>query len=515
MHRVLRLICTCYICLLPLIARAVGPSQVPEADTFPWLVSTATELNLREGPGANTKCLGTFDKGARIYAIERVSSGNWVKICFKDVNKGPMEGYVEGSYLIYETQLNSDSDSTKTKHWEGIDLRGTVFEKIWDILRVILLIAIALVILAFKDEIASFLAPIALCGGIGALVFWLLFHNGSLGFILGAVTGLLLGLRDSIILQGSVVLFLLFRVLYYSVSFPFYLLNRIQFILSEPWRYFFKYNVVNDKVKPGLRAFLSVLKVTLYLIITPLRAVNAIYYNIIVHGLVIIYDLLLEVFAPCNEKEGAGNFWLWLVLLPWRVLRYPVFHGTIGLLECVVWTIIDIFIPTITFYHGTDLTAGQSITGSRHRNTSLKWNSGTFTASQSSWGGIGVYFASRRSVALRYANDPYRLSDSNPVFIVCRVSPGIIINYSLAPTYIYNAAGENGNPPTLNSYAKRHKYTTGEWWNPRGHYWEFCLFDWKNLYNARWRIRPIYVFNDRTQMIQHIKGGMAHWFFQF
>ena len=64
---------------------------------------------------------------------------------------------------------------------------------------------------------------------------------------------------------------------------------------------------------------------------------------------------------------------------------------------------------------------------------------------------------------------------------------------------------------TLNAYGQEHKYTTGEWWNDHGGYWEYCLFDWKNLYNHPWRIRPIYIFNSRTRFIQHIKGGMAHW----
>jgi hypothetical protein len=44
---------------------------------------------------------------------------------------------------------------------------------------------------------------------------------------------------------------------------------------------------------------------------------------------------------------------------------------------------------------------------------------------------------------------------------------------------------------------------------------KYCLFDWQNLYNSPWRIRPVYIFNDRTHFIQHIKGGMAHWIFKF
>ena len=85
------------------------------------------------------------------------------------------------------------------------------------------------------------------------------------------------------------------------------------------------------------------------------------------------------------------------------------------------------------------------------------------------------------------------------------------MSYGLAPWRIYNSAGQNGNPSRLTSYAKRHSYVTGEWWNPRGRYWEYCLFDWQNLYNEPWRIRPVYLFNCRTGLAQHIRGGMAHW----
>ena len=95
------------------------------------------------------------------------------------------------------------------------------------------------------------------------------------------------------------------------------------------------------------------------------------------------------------------------------------------------------------------------------------------------------------------------------------MSPGRVINYSLTPLSVYNSTGQYGNPPTLNRWAGKHNYTTGEWWNKYGGYWEFCLFDWQNLYNNRWRIRPIYIYNVRTRLFQHIKGGMAHWTFKF
>ena len=165
-------------------------------------------------------------------------------------------------------------------------------------------------------------------------------------------------------------------------------------------RYHFKRHRYYDSTNATLRPVLEVLKVLLYILITPLRVINAIYFDIIVHGLTELYDYLLEVFAPCNRKEGAGDVWIWLLTFPWRILKYPVFHGALALLESVIWTVIDTFIPAITLYHGTDLTAGQSITGEKRRNRRLGWGSGTFMASSSSWGGIGVYFAASRRLPL-------------------------------------------------------------------------------------------------------------------
>ena len=500
--------------LLSLSLPAAEPSEVPEEDTFPWLVLTQEETELREGPGTSYKSLGTLDKGAAMYAIGRTDDGVWVKVQFQEHTRGTMVGYIEGRHLHFEAQLNPDPQPKSS--WEPINLDGTVFGKIWSVIKVILIIGLIMLVIAFKDVLAALLSGILLWASIGALAGWLFFDNSSTGAGIGVIIGILSGIRyltgfESI--SGPIIWIIV--AWYYVVSFPFYVLNQAQYFLSEPWRNAFKRDHGNDSAKPALRTFLDIVKVILYVLITPLRLINAIYYNIFVHCLVMLYDLLMEVITPCNAKDGAGNFWTWLLLLPWRIIKFPVFHGVIAFLESILWTVIDVFVPAITLYHGTDLIAGQSITGSRKRNESLTWKSGTFTASDSSWGGIGVYFAAKRGVALSYAYSPHRLSDNNPVVIVCRVSLGRIINYSLAPTYVYNAAGQYGNPATLNSFAKKNKYTTGEWWNGRGGYWEYCLFDWKNLYNSRWRIRPIYIFNDRTHIIQHIKGGMTHWTFNF
>lgn len=495
-----------FLMLLTSITAYTTP-QVKRGDTYPWLVEARTNLNVRSGPGKEYNKLGELNKGAKFYALNQ-RTNYWIEIQYQGQRAFVSSEYIE---FLYQVKPQSVYGDNVKKSQRSI---ASFLSSVWGVVKIILIIIAILVILAFKEEIAALVATVLVFAGIGALVFWIIFRNGSLGGIIGAIVGLLMWLRTVCDLGtvGGVFLYILISG-YFIISFPFYCLNQLQFFLSEPWRNAFKYDNTSEENKPALRTVLEILKILLYIIITPLRLLNAVYYNIIIHGLVVVYDLFMAVMVPCNEKEGKGSFWLWLLMFPWRVVRYLVIHGVLSIIECIIWTIIDIFIPAITLYHGSDLTAGQAIVGSRNRNKSLSWKSGTFTASKSSWGGIGVYFASSRQVALRYAYDPNRLSDSNPVIIVCRVSPGRIINYALAPNQVYCAAGQYGNPATLNDYGQKHHFTTGEWWNGRGGYWEYCLFDWKNLYNNRWRIRPLYVYNDRTHFIQHIKGGMAHWTF--
>lgn len=373
---------------------------------------------------------------------------------------------------------------------------------------IIVLIVIALIAYAYREQLIQAAMFIGIFVGIGALIGWWLFDDYHTGAIIGFWVAMFLGLR--IVLSSLGAQFSsIFEYSYYLFSIPFCLLNRLQHVLTEPWRYIFKTSWLSDGAKEFMRPALYGIQVLLYVVTTPLRLLNAFLYNIVIYGVTELYDLFSEVVQPSIWEEGYGSWWRWTYMLPWRVARYPVCNGSLVLIEGAVWTVIDTIIPAVTMYHGTDLIAGQAITGK----TGSRWTDGTFTASHSSWGGIGVYFASRRCVARRYAEDPSRLNGRNPVMIVCRVSLGRILNYSLAPYSVYQNAGQYGNPAVLNRYAENNGYTTGEWWNQRGGYWEYCLFDWQSKYNEPWRIRPIYVYNFRTGRAQHIDSGLRHWLF--
>ena len=486
---------------------------------FPARCRVTTTLNVRQGPGTGYSKIGKLYKNDYIVveSIVRGNSRDWGVINYHN-----QTGYIAMQYTVYMKAIQpGQSEQTPLASSLLENLKSLNFSsflsKAWNIVKYILLGLLILIILAFWRNILQIIFFVGIFMGIGALICKLLFNNANLGASIGFVLAVLIGLKKIIDFLG-VEYSTYLELIYKFVSIPVFYSNRLQHILTEPWRYIFKTNWVSEGIRKLLRPTLYFLQILLYIATTPLRLFNAILYNILIYVTTEIYDLFFEVLQPSSSNEGAGSFWKWLVMFPWRLIKYPIAHGIVTLSEGVIWTIIDIFIPAITMYHGTDLTAGQAITCSNQRNEYLRenaeWTQGTFTASKSSWGGIGVYFASRRSVAKGYAFSPWRLSDENPVMIVCRVSLGKIINYALAPDYVYQEAGDGGRHAVLNKYGEKNGYDTGEWWNggPNG-YWEYCMFDWQNRYNHPWRIRPVYVFNFRTGRAQHIKGGMRHWLF--
>lgn len=489
-------------------------TMVVNAESYPAKCRITTTLNIRRGPGTDYSKLGILNKNDLVVvnAVTLNGSSKWGTIDYSG-----QTAYIALKYVSYIKPIEQEPTPKFQLSSSQTSFSFSSFlEKVWNIVNYIFIGLLILIILAFWKEILQIIFFVVIFMGIGALICYYLFDNTSLGVNIGFIVAVIIGLRKLVDIIGMEYSNT-FELIYKIVSIPIFYSNRLQHILSEPWRYIFKTSWLTDEAKEYVRPMLYFIRILLYIIITPLRLINAIAYNILIYVTTEIYDLFFEVLQPSSSQEGAGNILKWLIMFPLRLIKYPICHGVITLTEGVIWTIIDIFIPAITMYHGTDLTAGQAITSSNKRNDYLiknaKWTQGTFTASQSSWGGIGVYFAPRRSVARRYALDPYRLSDRNPVMIVCRVSLGNIINYALAPKYVFNNTGGSGNHAELNKYGMKHGYVTGEWWNGGGGYWEYCMFDWQNRYNHPWRIRPVYVFNFRTGRAQHIKGGMRHWLF--
>ena len=296
--------------------------------------------------------------------------------------------------------------------------------------------------------------------------------------------------------------------IWYIISLPFYLLNMLQFWLAKPWRPFMKWNLLRDKYKKPMRIFLRILQMPFYIALFPLRFINAVYYNLLIHNLYELSNYLLEVLAPSDSREGARSFWRWLLWLPLRIIKYVLFHGTLTLIESIVWTVVDTFIPAVTLYHGTSKAAADSILcepkRNKHRRYSSCRKSGTWTVGGGNYAGDGIYFGIFRKTLRNYQSG---------AAIVARVTMGKTLDTVLVPDYIYRQAG-HPNASAVSNWALRNGYVSGEWWRTSGRWWEICLYDRKNKYNDSWRIRPIYAINYGSGIMQRVPGGSAHWLFR-
>lgn len=303
---------------------------------------------------------------------------------------------------------------------------------------------------------------------------------------------------------------LLGSLMYYFLtilSIPFRFLNGVQRFLSKPWRCVYKKHHGSDGFNNFMRIFWNILKIPFYIFLTPLRLINAVSYNIVMHCSFEFFNYLGETIDPESKKEGGGNFILWLLLFPLRIFKYGC-HYLFSFIESIVWTVIDTFVPALTLYHGTDQTASEKICQGSGRVGEVDWYCGVWNVGSGNYAGNGIYFAPLRSTAIHYAR-----YNCNRALIICRVSLGKIIDIGMAPKEVYYQCG-SPNAFKATEWGLNHGYTTGEWWRGDEKWWEYCMYDWQNRYNSSWRIRPLYVEDLNTKRVYRIHGGMSHWLFR-
>ena len=432
------------VLLLLLLQPVWAAAQV----AYPAWYTTTTNLNIRASGSQYGRKINTVSKGTKL-KVRSISYTGWAEIDYHGAT-----AYCASRYLTYSGPVETISS--------GVTGNPSVNEKdssVWaGLLGVAIWIGLIMIVLSILRKI--------------------------LIIILGVLSGL-------------------FYKCYLIISLPFYFLNWLQRFLAKPWFLFYKRNCGSDYKNAQLRENYECWKIPLYIILTPLRFVNAVYYNLVIHCSFELFNYLVEIIAPANEKEGADNFLIWTLTLPWRVIKYPLLHGSLTLVESGIWTVVDTFIPALTLFHGTDCSAAESITQGPGRVCSKGWYSGVWNVGGGSYAGNGIYFAPKRGTALHYASGS---------LIVCRVSLGRTLDLGLAPKRIYDLCG-HPNALGVTEWGLKNGYVTGEWWRGDSGWWEYCMYDWQNRYNHSWRIRPLYVLNIEDECIQRIPGGMVHWLF--
>lgn len=425
--------------MLVLLLFIMAALPVSAAYSPAWYKTTA-DLRIRKGPSTSYDAVYTAPKGVEILVLEQMVTG-WSKVVYVGDTL-----YAKSSYLSYYKPYRTTKKAVEKE--DDFSWWSLLWSIVW---RLVVIYIIRWILIVFLGFFSQFVYK----------AYWLL-------------------------------------------NLPFYFLNWLQRCLSKPWRYKYKYNYPYRNYKnEKLREEFEMWKIPLYVILTPLRFVNAAYYNILIHVGLEMFNYVVEVLLPSKESEGSDNILLWYILMPWRFLRYVCFHGTLTFVESCIWTVIDTFIPALTLYHGTSVEASISIMQSPSRTGNKDWLSGTWNVGGGNYAGNGIYFAPERSTSLHYASG---------ALIICRVSLGKVIDLGLAPYEVYSACG-HPNALIATKWGLTNGYTTGEWWRSDEGWWEYCMYDWQNRYNESWRIRPIYVLNLADKYMQRVPCGMYHWLF--
>lgn len=441
-----------FLLILTLVCTWCAVAQTTQQVTFPCYATATTTLNVRQSPWVSAMRVGQLRTGDRV-VVTGMADKKWGRIQY-----GNTTAYIHMDYVRLSpipAQPSSNTTKSSSNWFSGSSLIGLIFK----IALSLFLIYVAIVILYVVVQI--------LCKvGIGVIV--------------------------------------LFIKVAEIVNIPFLLLNMLQRFLAKPWRIFIKYNRFSDSTNRTLRIVTTFLKIPFYLLLTPLRLLLACYFNLLIHCSYELINYLLEVVTPQKDGEGYSGWWEWTYMLPVRILKYLCWHGSLTLIESVIWTAIDTVLPALTLYHGTDVYAAENILSSPDRSDRSGNKVSLWIVGGGNYAGNGIYFAPVRSTSFHYADG---------VLILCRVTLGRTLDLGLAPRHVYNACG-HPNATVATAWGLGHGFVTGEWWRSDQGWWEYCMYDWKNRYNYSWRIRPIFVMPEDGVWMKRIPGGMHHWLFR-
>lgn len=456
------------------------------AQTLPAIYKVnVDELNVRSGPGTEYRIIGKFYEGNSITVVS-IQDSQWAKIKYST-----RDGYVNRKYISFHQSVPTTNPDSKKSNTGIGDIVGSVLT--W-----ILGIGLVVLLFVFREYILIFIFTLLMFCGIGSLITYIFFGSGSIGAVIGAFLGIISfismmkdDLADAMIVVIGVVISI--------ISFPFYCLNLIQYYLQKPWRFLIRRtNIFSRFASNSIVAnILYGIQILLYVALFPIRILNAVYYNIVIHLLMAYYNLFLEVVYPKAQRMRFKSGWkyigLWIWKLPYRIVRFMVIKGFLVTLESLIFTVFDTFYPTLTMYHGTTESSGISITCP-----------GVWLVGGGNFAGSGIYFGIKKRTARHYAGDG--------VIIVTRVSLGKMLSVRLAPRYVQKWIANAGDKIT--DWGLKNGYVSVEWWREDQAWWEYCLLDKVDEYDNPWRIRPLYVLNTYNGTLKRIYGGMSYWLFR-
>ena len=279
----------------------------------------------------------------------------------------------------------------------------------------------------------------------------------------------------------------------------FFLLNRIQWILYNPLRIFWKNSNSSFSHKTfNLMFYTGVIPIywlTIHIISTPLRLINAIYFNVLLSWSINIYDSLAEVMNPklgqMRNRKGFNYILFWILGFPLRLFDM-IIHNILLFLEPIIMTGVDIVFPTYTMYHGTTH-------GSISADITQK---GRWLVGDGNYAGTGIYFGMNQKVAEHYA-------DNSKTIILVRVTLMFNRNIATTPHTIRSNIGLGDGGDEISRKLPSFWSSIEHWRKDMG-WFEYCIIqpiNKKGLFVKTWRARPIALIQD-TKLLR-IWGGKS------
>ncbi len=300
-----------------------------------------------------------------------------------------------------------------------------------------------------------------------------------------------------IALFAFLLLVFVLRDIVWAVRYPFLILNWLQWTLYNPLR-----DLWTDPGSNKAALVFGLLRYSfiaplwwllIHIITTPLRLVNALYFNIVLYWAVIFCDSITEWLHPRLKYGQYRGIKAWFLYFPLRLFNVFKRNGA-ALLEGILMTGVDIVFPTYTMYHGTSF---------KGIATNIA-QEGRWLVGGGDYAGSGIYFGFYRKTAEHYAQGRDR------ALICARVTTFPCRNSATLPRKLRKKIGNdgagisNGLPFPYRSIEHWRDHSYAQWF-------EYCLVQpgLAGKYVRTWRARPICVL--KNDMPKRIWGGLSLW----
>jgi len=281
------------------------------------------------------------------------------------------------------------------------------------------------------------------------------------------------------------------------------LINYLIWFLHNPLR--FAQKNIKTGTSRGLSLTLALTGISLiwmvfiYIVLTPLRILTALYYDIILFSAVSLSDNLQELINPkignMKYKKGISYVFFYIVTFPFRLLMF-VINGGAYVLDSFLMFGVSVAVPTLTMRHGTNFKeAGSKIA-----------QTGGWLVGKGNYAGTGIYFGMNDRVAKHYAP-----AGGNAGVVMVRVTLTFCKTLSaLSKSKREVGLGDRGERLAVN-VSKSKIFSSVEHYRENGGWWEYCILQAEKMgsYVSSWRIRPVALIRDGK--ITRTYGGFSHY----